>query len=80
MIKFVEVKEIPDKRLRKNVSAYLEEFVNSNVKVAQVSFDKKDYVNANSAQCTFYKAAKRGGYPVTLATRNGELYIINNSI
>lgn len=80
MIKFVEVKEIPGSKVKKNVHAYLREFVNMNVKVVKVDFDELDYANAKSAYSSFYKASRYGGYPVTAAMRNGELYLINRDI
>ncbi len=79
MIKFVEVKEVPICQ-KKNLQNYLEEFMNMNIKVARVEFDELDYKNIDAAAAAFNNSAKRGGFPITVTRRNGELYLINRDI
>lgn len=79
-MKFVEVKEVPEVRCRKNLQGYLNEFMAWNIKVAKVEFNEKEYKNARSAQASFHKAIKTSKLPLTIIKRNDEIFLVRNDM
>lgn len=75
-MKFVEVNEIPmNKRGWHSLQDMIEEFVNSDIKIVKVDFDRNDYKTVKSCDNSIRVAVKRSGHRVKVVQRNGELYL-----
>lgn len=77
-IRFVEVSDIPNdlkNRKKKDIRGMLAEFVEREIKYAQVILDDEDYCRPDAAMQAIRYAAQRYEYPVTPKTRKGFIYI-----
>lgn len=79
-MKLVRVDEIPtpmpaNKNLN-NVVEVLDNFLASDMKCARVVWEPYGYANVNSARAALYQTRRAQKYPIDIASRNGELYII----
>lgn len=79
-MKFVEVKEVPDKKKYHPLKSRWDEFMAMNVKVAKVDLDEREYKSVEIARATMALSIKRLGYPITVTRRNGEIYLIRRDM
>jgi hypothetical protein len=80
-MKFVEVKEVPEKKKRTNrgvLRDYLQEFMKMNLKAVKV--EDHGYKSANAAYKSLNAATKRWVFPIDVVIRNGEVYLIRRDI
>lgn len=83
-MKFVPVDNIPKRRTREGAACaewkplrdYLNEFLNMNVKYARISDVSSEYSSIESAVCSIRESIANAALPITLALRNGEVYLI----
>lgn len=74
-MKFVEVKEIPDKRRYHRLKDYWEDFMSMNIKTAKVDLDIGEYANPNVARTCMAISIKKFGYPIDVFRRGNEIYL-----
>ena len=79
-MKFVEVKELPRRTVKKHVIGYITEFMNMNVKIVKVEFNDREYKTVGSAQSSFYKCITNLGFPVKAKIIDHELYLIRKDM
>ena len=79
-MKFVEVKELPGRTIKKDLVAYVEEFMSMNVKIAKVDFNDREYRSARSAYSSFHKTSHRLGYPISIRMISNELFLVRNDM
>ena len=79
-MKFVEVKEVPQKnrRYKGELRDRLQEFMNMNVLAVKV--ENHDYKNTSAAYKSLHNAAKNWVFPIDVVTRNGEIYLIRRDM
>lgn len=78
-MKFIEVKELPKRKVRTDLRQKLDEFMAMNIKIAKVEMENR-YSSIRVAQGTIHTSAKHGGYPITVRTIDGEIYLIRKDI
>jgi hypothetical protein len=81
-MKFVEVKEVPNmlRGRRYRLTNYWEEFMKMNVKVVKVDLSEHEYSSIKVARTTFIASIKRGGYPIDVALRKNEVYLVRRDM
>lgn len=79
-MKFVEVKEVPGRTIKKNLYGYLNEFMVLDIKVAKVEFNKMEYKNTITAYQCLHRAIKRQRLPLTIIKRNDEIFLVRNDM
>lgn len=80
-MKFVEVKEVPEKRCgHHNIGAYMKEFMAMNIKVAKVELNVRDYKKPKYAASSFIDHIKRNGLPIDVCMRKDEVYLIRRDM
>ena len=68
---FVKVDNLPGRRNKKDLRGFLKEFITADIKVAKIN------LNCYNALGT---SIKRGGFPIKVRMRNGELYLIRTDL
>lgn len=80
----VVVDDLPKKTTQKhrtnNISGYLEEFVNMNVKFAKLEFHAGEYSRIESARQSIHQSVRTHGFPIKVCVRNRELYLVRKDI
>lgn len=56
------------------------EFMKMNVEAAKLTFGENEYASAHSAYSTYHKAVKRFAFPVRVAMRKGEIYLVRTDM
>lgn len=81
-MKFVECKDgIPFKIARREIArARLVEFINMNVKCAQIVFNENEYKSTQVAYQCMRRATERWGYNISVHIRNGEIFLVNKDL
>ena len=79
-MKFVEVKDIPDRKKYHGLKSKWEEFMAMNVKVVKVDLDEEEYKSPDVAARTMTLSIKRYGYPITVTRRRNEIYLIRRDM
>jgi hypothetical protein len=75
MIKFVEVKAV-SRRGKHHLYDFLDSFMQSDVSIAKVDYNEKDYANANSCYCCMHRAVKQHGFAIKVYLRKGIVYLV----
>lgn len=78
-LKFIEVKETPNRTCYNHLRTDLKEFMGMNIKVAKIE-SSEHYKNTNAAACSLRKAIRIGGWPITVARRKDEVYLIRRDM
>lgn len=76
-MKMVPVKEIPEKKLKKNLRGLCENFMAAKTPIVQVLFNNAEYKGARSCYCSFWNAAKSSKLPIEVRMSNNEVFLIN---
>lgn len=76
----VDEKEFKEKCKYKKLKHVFEEFINMQVKVAEVNYTKFDYSSMKSAYNALQKASQRHCVPVQVMRRKGSIYFIRTDI
>lgn len=79
-MKFVEVKEVPERTHKKDLRKILEDFMTTNIKVAKVDFNDGDYKEARYCANSIAVAVRRAALPITVTRRGEEVYLIRRDI
>ncbi len=79
-MKFVEVKDIPNRKRHHRLKDYWDEFMCMNVKTAKIDFDIYEYSNPDVARSVIANSIKRFGYPIDINKRGNEIYLIRRDI
>lgn len=80
-MRFVKVERIEGVgRPRYKLQAKLTEFMQTNIKQAQVMFDEGEYVSASSAGASLWKSVKRFGFPIDVRRRGDKVYLIRRDM
>lgn len=79
-MKFVEVKEVPGRTIKKNLYGYLNEFMTMDIKVAKVEFNKMEYKTVISAYLCIYRAVQKSRLPLRVMKRNDEIFLVRNDM
>lgn len=80
-MKFVEVKEVPDKKRRhKNLQVFIGEFMSANIQFAKIEWKEHEYKNVDVARNAIYIAVKRSGAPITVVKRGDDIYFIRRDM
>lgn len=77
---FVEVKGLPERRAKKSVITFLNEFMSTNVKFVEVKLEKGEYKSVSSALSSFIKTIKTQAYPINARMINNKLYLERKDI
>ena len=64
----------------KNLKDYIDSFMKSNVKYAQVRFAPYEFANVYSAYGSFNRIIKLSNYPVEATIVNSELYLVRTDM
>jgi hypothetical protein len=80
VMKFVEVKEVPNKRNYNPLRSKWEEFMAMNIKVAKIDFEGRNYSSVEGARATMAISVKRAGLPITVTRRGDEIYLIRRDM
>lgn len=77
-MRLIAVEKLPENNdtwnEKKNMKAFLEEFINMNVKYALIDFNTSDYNNFDCARAALASAIRRHVSPIKLHTRGDQLY------
>lgn len=76
----VDEKEFKKKCEKKNLKHVFMEFINMNVKIAELDFTEFDYNSIKSAYNNLHHAAKRHCVPVQIIRRKGSIYFVRTDI
>ena len=83
-MRFIEVKEIPEKNQSKVqyhvLYEELEEFMNMNVKQVRVIVGEHEYSSYLIARESLAKAVRYHGLPIKIITRKNDLYLMRTDI
>ena len=87
-MKFVEVKEDPRLKrstryrcmYRHDIQAFLEEFVNANIKFAKIEYDSGEYGDLSRAYTSIYKAVTFGAHPIECLVRDSVVYLVRTDM
>ena len=74
-MKFVKVDEVPGKPVKKRLRVYLDEFMTSNIKIARIDFNERDYKSSSVARACFARSVANYGYPINVIQRGNEVYL-----
>lgn len=74
-MKLVPVESLPKRRSRHYLQDIIEEFVNSNADIVKVDFSDHDYKSAKVCRSCLGVAAKKSGYYIKAAIRDGEVFL-----
>lgn len=79
-MKFTEYKgEIP-RADRKNLKCFFEEFMSSNVEIAILEFNEKEYKSLDIARESLAQSVKRYGFPITVMKRKDQVFLIRRDM
>ena len=79
-MKFVKVDKVPKPTRKKRLQLFLDEFMDANIKTAEVVWDKGDYKHVMSARSNIGRAAKLSGHPIDIKQINGRIYLIRRDM
>ena len=79
-MKFVEVKELPVRRGKKNLRVFIDEFMVANIKIAKIEIGENEYSSISVARSCIYTAVTRSGAPITVTQRGDEIYFIRRDM
>ena len=80
VMKFVQVEKLPKSRKRYRLSVYLDEFMDSNIRIAKVDLSSEHYKDVRSAYSSLHKSANNFGYPIKVMLINNEVYLVRKDI
>lgn len=76
MVKLIAVDKLPTRRSNNGILPIIEEFANSDAKIAKIEYAPTDYKSPKICQTTFYQSIKRSGYKnIKVRIRQGEIYL-----
>lgn len=64
----------------KPIKHYFKEFMKLGVKYARVDFTALDYTNRKSAYVSLNEGVRRGGYPIKISMRGGDIYFVRTDM
>lgn len=64
----------------KPIASYFKEFLKLGVKYARVDFTALDYLNRKSAYVSLNEGVRRGGYPIKVTLRGGDIYFVRTDM
>ena len=81
----VEVEDIPisinpRRKSKRNLKDFIQVFINSDIKYAELIFTNDEYKTPYNAYTTFYHAIRGNNYPVWVYLRNGRVYLENMNV
>lgn len=80
-MRFVKVERIEESRRPKyKLQVKFTEFMQTNIKQAQVMFDEGEYASLNTAYTTLYRSAKCFGFPIDVRQRGNKIYLIRRDM
>lgn len=79
---YTKVDNLPERAYVTNANPkqFFEEFMESNVEMAKVHFNKDEYSSTNGALASLRDYIKRHNLPVDAKMVNGEVYLIRRNV